>query len=142
MVVIEEMEKNKELYMSDVEYVKILERIVETVKQPGFEPKFYDDTTNCAKRTWSNCGLCNDDENSTFATKENVAFPDQFPHRRDFKYFETHQQCPLDWRKNPDINGCFHTCYLFGNKESSISVDSIRSMVMRRLNEKKGVTVP
>jgi len=131
------MEGENEMYMSDAEYVKILEKIVDAVNQPGFKPEFYDDTTTGAKRTWSNCGLCNDDENSTFATKENVAFPDQFPHRRDFKSFETHQQCPFDWRKKPDINGCFHTCYLFQNKRSSISVDSIRRMAARRLGEKK-----
>ena len=129
----------EDMYMSDEEYLKILEKIVETVDAPDFKPEFYDDNTIGSKRTWSNCGLCNDDENSTFATKENVAFPDQFPGRRDFKYFKDNQQCPFDFRKIKGVNGCFFTCYLFKNKWSSINVESIKRMAHKRLDDAKAV---
>jgi hypothetical protein len=134
----EEMEEfHDRAYMKDEEYIKLLEKIVEVVDAPDFKPDRFDDTTTGCKSTNSNCGLCNDGENSTFATIDNVLFPDQFPGRKHFKYFETYQQCPFDYRKNPTANGCFYTCYLFQNRRSSLSIETIRRLAHKRLDDKK-----
>lgn len=128
------------LYMGDKEYLKLLEKIVEKVNDPNFKPKFFDCTDIGQKETWSNCGLCNESDysdESTWTTKENAKFPDQLPSRRAFKDFRNYQQCPFDWRKNPDFTGCFYTCYLFQNKRSSIKIESLRRMAKKKLDEMK-----
>ena len=120
--------------MSDVEYVKLLEKIVETVNKPGFYPKRDDDNTAGAKDTTSNCGLCNDG----FATTDNVLFPTQFPERHDLKYFQDHQQCPFDTRLKKSLNGCFYTCYLFKHV-GPLDVDVVKKMAADMLGKKTKV---
>lgn len=145
-------EERAKLYLSDAEYIKLLEKVAEKVNEPGFEPKFFDSTETGDKYTTSNCGLCNDmDDDGPWSTPENVLFPGQFPRRRSFKYRLDHQLCPFDERTAEDMktqkgwNGCFYTCYLFKDRlvlvngryemASRISVDEMKAMAAKRLSE-------
>lgn len=125
----------KDLYITDMEYLQLLQKIKEVVNKPDFKPTWYDSTTMGDKYTETNCGLCNDN----FTTKDTAMFPDQFPQRKDMKYAKSEHKCPFDFRKKVGWNGCFYTCWFF--KRGLTNLTKIRQLVdeqiQRGLNNEK-----
>ena len=68
------------------------------------------------KNNTCNAGLCNDAE---LCTRKIAMFPDDFPLRKDIKYREDYQKCPIDKRTADQLdgNGCFYTCRVFQAKK-------------------------
>ncbi len=123
---------NKEIYLTDPQYLKILHKIQVKVKEPGFKPNCFDSTALGDKYTESNCGLCCDD----FTDKETAMWPNQFPERKSLKYRLEHHKCPFDERVESGFGfgmGCFYKCYLFSNR--TYDVQLILKMVASQITE-------
>jgi len=106
---------NKELRLTDEQYLRILKKIEATIAQDDFGVGCSDCTVIGAKSTDSDCGFCND----AYTDRDMALFPEQYPERRTMKYRRENHRCPFDMRKEPGILGwgysCFYECYLFGH---------------------------
>ena len=106
----------RSIRLTDAEYLTLLEdglRHLDTIEKVTLE----DSTCPGDKYTTTNCGLCNEG----LTTVDTALFPEMFPGRKDMKYRDSRHKCPLDWRENPDINGCFYTCMVFKRKLRDIN---------------------
>ena len=117
------------LYLTDTQYLQLLQKIGETVNQSNFRPRWEDSTEIGSKHTLSNCGLCNDD----FTTPETAMFPSEFPQRKDMKYAQEHHKCPFDFRTKMGLMGCFYTCWFF--KRHMCNITKIRQLVTDQLQK-------
>ncbi len=121
------------MFLTDEQYVTILEKIKAVVFADGFKPSCYDCTDLGNKSTGSNCGFCNDG----FTEEETALFPDDFPGRRTMKHRGHNHKCPFDMRSIPSLSdfgsGCFYDCYLFRNRKSDI--DLMKEMVEDLITE-------
>jgi hypothetical protein len=117
------MTKNRDLYITDDQYLSLLKSIRAkldfTNKASGF-----DCTDIGNKDTQCNVGMCSDEH----TTKELALFPEQFPSRKAMKYTEQHHKCPLDWRpvSTEFRSGCFYTCMFF--KRGLRNIETIKGL--------------
>lgn len=106
-------DRPKDLYLSDTQYLKILQKIQTTLATENFKVGCSDCTAIGYKSTDSNCGFCNDE----YTDEDMALFPDQYPDRKSRKYRGKNHKCPFDMREIPGILGwgysCFGKCYLF-----------------------------
>ena len=104
---------NKELRLTDEQYLRVLRKIEATIAQVDFKVVCSDCTVTGQKSTDSNCGFCNNE----YTDEDMALFPGQYPERKTMKYREESHKCPFDMREEPGIigwmYGCFYGCYLF-----------------------------
>lgn len=125
----------KTLYLTDKQYLDLLKRArnhLDTIDRVRSDDS--NDIGN--KYTGTNVGLCND---KGLCTQETAMFPEDWPHRKVIKYREHHHQCPLDWREDPDIQGCFYTCMVFRRGLSNIKTIKLlyENMILKKTEEFK-----
>lgn len=125
---------SRNMYLTDEQYISILEKIRNTVNQPGFQIKTEDCTIMGSWHTLSNCGFCNLD----YVTRKTALFPDDFPERRFFKFRQNYHGCPFDQRfinqDKADLGydkGCFYSCALFATNRPSL--EKIKAMADRAI---------
>lgn len=121
------IEEEDEMYLSDSQYLSLLQTIKEAINTPNFKPIWYDCTDIGDKSTQTNCGLCNDN----FTTKDMAMFPNEFPERKDMKYPKEYHKCPFDYRKKQSLNGCFYTCWFF--KRHLTDINKIQDLVEQQI---------
>lgn len=125
----------KELNLNDEQYLEILLKIKEILKDNEFKVKREDCNITGMKSTETNCGCCCED----FVTKENSLFPEQFPERKTMKYRKSYHDCPFDMRETSDSIGCFYHCYIFHTskyQESYIeNIERMRQMVENKITK-------
>ena len=120
-----------DLYLTDEQYIEILNKIKSMVNKEGFKPYIYDSTETGNKFTESNCGFCND----SFITKANSLSPDRYPAQKSMKYRANHHPCPFDKRfKGIDYGemyglGCYYYCTL----TKRVTIEAIKKSVDRVL---------
>lgn len=130
------MTHEKDLRLTDEQYLRILQKIKATLAQNDFKVDCFDCTVTGCKSTDSNCGFCNDE----YTDEDMALFPDQYPERKSMKYRQKNHRCPFDTRTEPGILGwgwsCFYECYLFkhlGKKGWSLPL--MRKMVTQTIKE-------
>ena len=131
---------NKNLYLTDKQYTKLLLKIKEIVERDNFNYSCYDSTAVGDKFTTSNCGLCNND----LTEKDMALFPDQFPERRSKKYRLENHKCPFDMRTGFHRSGCFYQCCLFHGIENmphtklkKPTINQLKKLVDKTIREAK-----
>ena len=108
------------LYLTDRQYLDILEKIEQKLKEGSFDYYIYDSNEIGNKYTESNLGFCNED----YTTLDTALFPNQFIEfgYKGMKYKKENQACPFDDRVRTLKNekgcfnsigwGCYYTCCL------------------------------
>lgn len=108
----------RNMYLTDKQYLQLLKRALKIVQNMS-KVQAEDCTIRGCKDNTCNAGLCNDNQ---LCTPKIAMFPKDFPQRKDIKYLEDYQKCPLDWRTESQLdgNGCFYTCKIFQAKKKKI----------------------
>jgi len=130
----------KELRLTDEQYLGVLRKIEVDVAQDDFKVGCSDCVATGYKSTDSNCGFCNDE----YTDKDTALFPERFPIRKSMKYRRENHRCPFDERNEPGIMGwgygCFSRCYLFRHLgRCDWNLSSMREMVARAIIEHTAV---
>lgn len=119
------MNENKELYLTNNQYLNILD-MIENKLNNKTNISICDSNTIGDKYTSSNIGLCNDE----FTTLRTALFLEDFKKygRNDMKYRLDNHACPFDnrirepYKKHGLMSlgrGCYYTCSLKNNKLSN-----------------------